>query len=95
MKVNIYEGVIDGQRKQITVNGEVLLYPFDEPNWNYVGVGPSKVAEAIMVNELGVGVDQEIINCFLEDKIAKLPGRENWILTSAEIECWLQESGHA
>jgi hypothetical protein len=91
MKCNEYTGVINDRCRLVLVNGDYLLYQFDSPNWGYVGASPARVAEAIMVNELGVDVDRVLINLFLEQKVAKWAGREGWTLTSQEIQDWLKE----
>lgn len=91
MKANVYQGKSGDKRKWVLVNGDDLLYCFDQPNWGFVGSGSTKVAEAIMVNEYGRGVEQATINSFLEEVVAKWPGRAEWTLTSAEIEEWAKE----
>ena len=88
MRANIYEGLINDRRRFVLVNDDMLLHMFDDPNWGYVGTGPAKVAEAILVNEFGCGVDQALVNDFLEQVVAKWPSRTGWKLTSQEIQEW-------
>jgi hypothetical protein len=93
MKMNIYEGHVTDRSRFVTVNDEYLLYPSDQPYWSYVGAGPARVAEAIMINELGREVDRALVNLFLEQVVAKWPGREGWVMTSQQIKVW-QEKAH-
>ena len=92
-KMNVYVGTVHNSCREVLVNDSPLLYYFEQPNWGFCGTGPSKVAEAIIINEFGKGCDRALINLFLEQVVAKWPGRAGWVITSQEIESW-QEKAH-
>ena len=90
-KANEYRGVFENGRRVVYLNNETLLYAFDYPNWSFIGTGSARVAEAVICNEFGRPPDNARINAFLEEVVAKWPGREGWTLTSADIQEWLHE----
>jgi hypothetical protein len=88
MGQNRYEGLIVDGVKEVWVNGEIMLDGWEQPNWGYAGGGPAMVAEAIMINEFGSGVDRGLILVFKEEIVAKWFGQAGWVLTSEQIEEW-------
>ena len=90
--MNVYTGWLNDNERGVDVNGEPLIFHYEQVAWGYCGTGPALVAECIMVNEFGPGADRGIILWFKETIIAKLPGRDGWTLTSVDIRNWMENS---
>lgn len=97
-RMKTYEGIRTDQSCTVTVNGTPLTLRHDlrnhsptGPEWGYAGSGPTQLALALLAeapddDELA----QDHYQKFKFQIVAGLD-REQWILTQAEIRCWIAE----
>lgn len=87
--MNIYQGYFNDGERYVELNSEPFIFPVEQPNWGYCGHGPHDVAEAIVIHEFQ---DHSLIESFKEEVIAKLPGRQDWTITSDDLALWREWS---
>jgi hypothetical protein len=93
--MKLYEGVRTPQGCIATANGKPLDLRLDirahSPTgveWGYAGSGPAQLALAILADAMGDEVAREHYQQFKHQIVAGFEW-EGWIVTQAEIRCWI------
>lgn len=95
--VKVYEGIRRSSVCEVTVDGKPLNLRHDLRNhsptgaeWGYGGSGPAQLALAILADALGD--DELALTLYQQFKFKIIAGFEHdsWILTIAEVRCWVK-----
>ena len=101
-KNHIYSGLIqpqctiDGEELELEPSLKVRNHSPDGFSWGYGGSGPSQLALAIMLIELGGDEERalELYRDFKNEVIAKFHVASSWRLSSLDVHTWLKEKEH-
>ncbi len=93
--MRVYEGVRTEDGCRVTVDGRNLELRHDLRNhsptgaeWGYGGSGPAQLALGLLADALGEELALRHYQLFKREIVAGFE-QQGWILTQAEIRCWI------